>query len=90
MKEGWTVVRNRPILYGMKLIKWIAIVAIIAGGILLIKDLAGNEQQHIRKVNARHTAEAEHYTTGLVKDTQQRINKDVQQGYKGLPMSPKQ
>ncbi len=74
----------------MKWIKWIVIIGIIIAGIFLLKDIAGHEQKHIQKINARHAAKAEQYTTGIAQHVQQQINKDVQQGYKGLPMSPQQ
>ncbi len=66
------------------------IIAIIVAGIFLLKDIAGHEQKNIQNINARHAAKAEQYTTGIVQHVQQQINKDVKQGYKGLPMSPSQ
>ncbi len=74
----------------MKVVKWIVIIGIIIAVMFLLKDIAGNEQKHIQKVNARHAAKAEQYTTGIAQHVRQQINKDVQQGYKGLPMSPSQ
>ncbi len=74
----------------MKWIKWIAIIGIIIAGMFLIKDIASHEQKSIQETNARHAATAEKYTIGIAKDAKKNIDKDVQQGYKGLPMSPQQ
>ncbi len=72
----------------MKIIKWLMIIAVIAAGIFLLKDLAGHEGKTVAKINAKHVKKVEQYTTGMVKNVQQRINQDVKQGYKGLPMGP--
>ncbi len=74
----------------MKLIKWLVIIGIIVAGVFLIKDIAGHEQKHVDSVNTHNAATVEQYTTGMAKDLKQKINKDVRQGYKGLPMSPQQ
>ena len=74
----------------MKLIKWIVIIGIIIAGMFLIKGIAGHEQKHVQKINAQHAEKAEQYTTGIAEHARQQIDKDVQQGYKGLPMSPSQ
>ncbi|MCL4558963.1 MAG: hypothetical protein M1491_10160 [Deltaproteobacteria bacterium] len=72
----------------MKLIKWLLIIAVIAAGIFLLKDIAGHEGKTVSKINAGHTKEVEQYTIGITKNVQQKINQDVKQGYKGLPMGP--
>ncbi len=72
----------------MKLIKWLLIIGVIAGGMLLLKDIAGHEEKHISNINTQHTQQVEQYTIGITKDVREKINKDVKQGYKDLPMEP--
>ncbi len=72
----------------MKLIKWLVIIGIIVVAVFLFKNIAGHEEKHITKINEQHAQKVEQYTTGMTKDLRQKINKDVQQGYKGLPMEP--